>query len=156
LTSVVLAVAYGVVGLTGESLHYLITDPSALWTDPGAVAATGYFHTHAPDHHRHFHRHSHPAHHHHHHVGHARASEVSQPGFDRYADAIAPSDTSHYEHACPVLVLLSTLKLGHADSTATPITLERSFAALGAAQSLPSLHSERAFQARAPPGADVA
>ncbi len=103
LTAVLLAVLYGAVGFTGDSIHYLVSDVSSLWaTQPGAG---GYFHIHAPDFHGHYHRHIHHGAHSHHHVMH-RTDDATDLG----VELTCPSWT-HEPHACPALALVSTLKM---------------------------------------------
>lgn len=99
LTTIYLAVLYGVVGLTGESLHYLATDWKAVWASTSPTETEGYYHAHFPDHHVHFHRHA--SH------GHSHATSKNQL-------AITSERPTHQAHACPLLSLTSTLKLSHA------------------------------------------
>ena len=65
LTAIYLVVLYGVVGITGESLHYLVVNPTAIWSSPPSGEVVVYYHTHGPDYHGHFHRHVHTADHSH-------------------------------------------------------------------------------------------
>jgi hypothetical protein len=116
LIAVLLAVLYGLVGLTGESLHYLVTDPAALWASSSSAEPAGYFHTHAPDNHGHFHRHAHHGQH-----AHVAIVDVRHAGQAEQSAAVSPKRTSHKPHACPILTLVSTLKLGHADGSAIAI-----------------------------------
>jgi hypothetical protein len=120
LTACLVAAIYGLVGVTGESLHYLVTTP-----DPGGHAAksgkaAGYFHFHDPDHHLHFH-----GHHGHFHVHDAcddADPETKSSAEDRRGVSQSPPVLSHQPHACPLLSVVSTLKLGHA--SCLPTTLE--------------------------------
>jgi hypothetical protein len=119
LTAVSFAVLYGVVGFTGETLHYLLTDPALLWSGSQSAESVVYYHTHGPDYHGHFHRHSHDGHHHHSH-----AAGVAEA--DRSSDAIriTSEGSSHEPHACPLLVLVSTLKLGQGSICSSALILE--------------------------------
>lgn len=114
LTAVFLAALYGVVGSTGDSLHYLITDGWSLWTSASSAVSGRYcYHVHAPDYHGHFHRyphdgkHSHHAHSHDDRASHAR--HVADNG--NVTTAISSPAITHEPHACPALTLVSTLKL---------------------------------------------
>ena len=150
-TAILLAVLYGVVGLAGESLHYLLTDPALVWSSMPSGESGGYYHTHAPDYHGHFHRHEHHAHHEHH--SHVAVRNTRQPTDE---PALTSDLSTHEPHACPLLAVVSTLKLGHAgcctaatidDSLITP-TFER-----GTARALAmALHPS----ARGPPGRSLA
>jgi hypothetical protein len=113
LTRLFLAVLYGVVGFTGESLHYLLTDP-ALFSSSAQPASSSYYHTHGPDYHGHFHRHAHDE------------SRHGSQSADR--TSLTADESTHHPHACPLLTLVSTLKLSHADYRAVSIVLERQIA----------------------------
>jgi hypothetical protein len=114
LTKIYLAVVYGVVGLTGESLHYLAASPMALWTSPQPGEVVVYYHTHGPDYHGHFHRHVHTAGH-----SHAVPSTSHKSRTEEHSAKIGTEHIAHEPHACPLLSLVSTLKLGNADCGAT-------------------------------------
>jgi hypothetical protein len=119
LTAVLFAVLYGVVGFTGESLHYLLTDPTLLWSSAQSTESAVFYHTHGPDYHGHFHRHSHHGPH-----SHAVGTADHDAGQQTGAFAFKSDASSHEAHACPLLVLVSTLKLGQAGSCATTILLD--------------------------------
>jgi hypothetical protein len=113
LTTLYLATVYGLVGLTGESLHYLAMGPVSTWSRSSAATIV-YYHTHGPDFHGHFHRHTHHGHH-----SHVPSDDLTHQ--DRAAQrspAVAPEQSIHEPHACPLLTLVSTLKLGHAGPAA--------------------------------------
>lgn len=112
---------YGVVGVTGESLHYLVQ--ATVRTDSAQVDhQTTYYHHHSPDYHGHFHHHEHGRVHHHRGesvVGHHGESAVkpqrkvaqrNKP----IRDGLKQDVDSHSPHACPLLTISSTLKLGNA------------------------------------------
>jgi hypothetical protein len=111
LSAIGLTALYGVVGLTGESLHYLVTDPTVLWSQVRAEETVVYYHSHGPGDHGHFHRHS--------------KSDCEPPtGKPDTAVAFTSQQSIHQSHECPILTVVSTLKLGHASSCATPIILD--------------------------------
>jgi hypothetical protein len=115
LTAVCFAVLYGVVGVTGASLHYLLTDPTLLWSS-SADGSVGYYHTHGPDYHGHFHRHAHHGHHSH-------DAHVAQRSAGQSPDetSLSSEESSHQPHACPLLTLVSTLNLTQAGGCAVLI-----------------------------------
>ena len=113
LTVCWLAAVYGLVGLTGESLHYLVEDLGTRGSlSPSASA--GYFHCHGPDYHGHFHRSR----------SQMTASEQSGDPARNAGETGRPDGNfqsqhnGHEPHACPLLSLLANLKLGHS-ATAT-------------------------------------
>jgi hypothetical protein len=113
LTAVSLAALYGVLGFAGESLHYLATDVGNLWCSP-TVESGGYYHVHSPDYHGHFHRSSdHVGHSHH--AGRFHTRVVVKPEREKKYRTVSftTSQDAHPEHACPILTLVSTLKLSH-------------------------------------------
>lgn len=101
-TSIGLVALYALVGLTGESLHYLAQHgmdvaPSA----NGAHHSQGYYHCHGPDYHWHYHG---PV-----------ASEHAAPDHAEKDDgrpALRDDRASHAPHACPLLAIVAKLKLG--------------------------------------------
>jgi hypothetical protein len=128
LTAVSLVALYGAIGATGTSLHYLL---DSSWSFIGGISddAGGYYHVHAPDYHGHYHRHSHGHSHSHSHVGSHSHSHAHSHGDVQQARPAARLDTislttgenTHPEHACPLLTLVSTLKLSqltYSDSSA--------------------------------------
>jgi hypothetical protein len=117
LIACLLALLYGLVGATGESLHYLVADlelPGAEHSQDGDDE--GYWHSHKPDNHWH------------HHHGHSHKSAVSsdvkahKPGVkcDCLDIALRSPVGAHSPHACPLLTVLSTLKLTHASQVVIP------------------------------------
>jgi hypothetical protein len=118
LTAVFFAVLYGVVGFTGETLHYLATDPALLWS--GSQSGV-YYHTHGPDYHGHFHRHTHDGHHHHSHVASVAERRAAQSPDEI---SLTSAESSHQPHACPLLTLVSTLKLSQAGCVPAAIILD--------------------------------
>jgi hypothetical protein len=108
LTTVCLALLYGLVGVSGESLHYLVTDPAAIWSVAPPERTVVYYHTHGPDHHGHFHRHVHHGDHSHTSVPAARGEQEEERHL-----AFTTEHITHEPHACPLLTLVSTLKLGN-------------------------------------------
>jgi hypothetical protein len=115
LTAVYLAVLYGVVGVAGESLHYLATDGWGLWS----AETGGYYHVHAPDFHGHYHRHAHHRDH-----SHAKAITSKVAGKSELSIVLTASQDTHRPHACPALVLVSTLKLSQMGSFFTPFEFD--------------------------------
>jgi hypothetical protein len=125
LATVYLAVLYGVVGLTGESIHYLVTDGWSFWTAPADPYASGYYHVHAPDYHGHFHRHAdHQGHSHR--GGHSHSHTVTSPsnGKTILGVEVTSSDSNHEPHSCPALGLVSTLKLSQAGGCLASLILD--------------------------------
>lgn len=105
-TALGLAVFYSVVGLTGESLHYLVQSLNSPVSNPPAADSEGelvvYFHSHGPDHHGHFHRHYAPR----------QAKGASQAETDaESSEHLRHGRRFHSEHACPLLTLTSVIKL---------------------------------------------
>jgi hypothetical protein len=111
LSAICLAALYGVVGLTGESLHYLVSDPTVLWSSWGAGDTVVFYHRHGPGDHGHFHRHT-------------STTSERPTGTPNTTAAISSQQSIHQSHECPILTVVSTLKLGHASSCATPIILD--------------------------------
>ena len=107
LTTFYLAALYGVVGLTGGSLHYLVTDWASFWSSSDSVETVVYFHVHAPDHQGHFHRHTVHVHHH----GDAKVASNRDASQSKGPTAKSPDSTTHQQHACPLLRIVSTLKV---------------------------------------------
>lgn len=116
-TSVFLILLYAVVGLTGESLHYVVQDAfrKGMKSDRASHEkdhAPGYFHCHGPDYHWH------------HHASHAAQPEhgadelhqqskkrrLSRDRFGVYFQR--PTEATHSPHACPLLALVASLRLG--------------------------------------------
>lgn len=119
LTTVYLAILYGVIGLTGGSLHYLATDWSGFWSGSDAAETVVYYHVHAPDNHGHFHRHTVDAHHHHH--SHTKLAADRKAVPSKEPAAKSTDGQAHQAHACPLLSLVSTLKLLHVGDCSSPI-----------------------------------
>ena len=86
LTTIYLAALYGVVGLTGESLHILATDWKAIWSTTSSTETEGYYHAHFPDNHVHFHRHANH--------GHSHAINQTRHGKSQLAITIGAIDAS--------------------------------------------------------------
>jgi hypothetical protein len=122
LATLYLAALYGAVGLTGGSLHYLATDWDGFWFRSDSVETVVYFHVHAPDHHGHFHRHAVDAHHHHH--AHAKIAADRGAKQPKGPTAESSDGQTHQQHACPLLSLVSTLKLLDAGECSSPIVLD--------------------------------
>jgi hypothetical protein len=108
LITIYLAALYSVAGFTGGSLHYLaqnLTGPSAC-SDGDRVVV--YYHVHGPDYQGHFHTHII-----HWHASNATANLQGTTLRERHDVAIGSEAITHHSHACPLLSLVSTLKLGH-------------------------------------------
>jgi hypothetical protein len=126
LTALLLTLLYGVVGLTGEVLHDLVTDPGWLWAVSQPAESAGYYHWHGPDYHGHFHRHA-PGSDHRHDVAHHRHVAQNGGGTSGEEDAtafVAWQERIHRPHACPVLTLVSTLALGHGGGCSAALILD--------------------------------
>jgi hypothetical protein len=145
LTAIHLAVLYGVVGLTGESLHYLSTDPAAVWSASEAGQTVVYYHVHGPDFHGHFHRHV--LHEHHSHT--ATRGHASHRAKDDVA--LTTPQSTHRPHACPALTLVAKLKLGYADGGAAALPFDELATPTCAGEVLASLVVALDFNARGPP-----
>jgi len=116
-TAIALAMLYLVVGLAGESLHYLAESASTQVTGAAtesqgsdATHAHGYHHFHGPDFHVHYHG---PV---------KRARNKPSPNSEtskqqRRCTGVAFEEPvgQHQPHACPLLAVLSTLKLGQGE-----------------------------------------
>jgi hypothetical protein len=151
LTAVSFAVIYGVVGFTGESLHYLLTDPASIWSGAGGVEPAGYYHVHAPDYHGHFHRHDHKGSHSH--VDGVAANDSGQPTDEL---AFKSEAFTHEHHPCPLLALVSTLKLGHGASCVASIILDALVAPYDEFGGVCAIHVAPCCCARGPPGHSLA
>jgi hypothetical protein len=121
LTAVSFAVLYGVVGFTGETLHYLLTDPALLWSGSQSAESGVYYHTHGPDYHGHFHRHTHDGHHHHSHAAGVAERRAAQSPDEV---SLTTAESGHQPHACPLVTLVSTLKLSQAGCAPAAIMLD--------------------------------
>ena len=113
LTTTLLVVLYGAVGLAGEALHYLVDDVSLAVREIDLSSPGGYFHSHQPDNHLHFH---------HHHHGEASVTQESQSSDQNKPGSLRQNEQLHHLHACPLLTVVSQLKLGH--STCTPVKVD--------------------------------
>jgi hypothetical protein len=156
LTAVYLAVLYGAVGFTGQSLHYLATDVSVLWSSLGHQETGGYYHVHAPDFHGHYHRHSHHEHSHAQHQHHSHAPDVACDGEESQHAVVDSLGSSHQEHACPLLALVSTLKLGHGASAVSSIIFDLSVAPTWEAEFIQAIDVTLNLGPRGPPESVVA
>jgi hypothetical protein len=152
VTALALAALYGAVGITGESIHYLATDAWGVWANLRKVDAGGYYHVHAPDFHGHFHRHSHDGHHSHggHSHDHAVASHSHESESLEAAFREAGAET-HHEHACPMLSLVSTLKLSHSSGCIATIILDAINAPVAELNRRVAFEPLRILCARGPP-----
>jgi hypothetical protein len=109
LATYLLTALYGMVGVWGGSLHYLLTEPGA--SQPGSrhLAATIYYHHHDNAGHWHIH--------------HDQAQPSSSPGTrstvhsgardEPYRVSPTPNRPLHHPHSCALLTTVSKLKLGH-------------------------------------------
>jgi hypothetical protein len=151
LVAICLGALYGAVGFTGGSIHYLATDAWGIWSHLRQADSGGYYHVHAPDFHGHYHRHVH--HGSHSHDGHPHtavairndACRSTQGGIHK------PSADSHESHSCPLLSLVSTLKLSHAHGCIATIILESIVAPSGEACFIPTFERALAQCPRGPP-----
>jgi hypothetical protein len=150
LTAVFLAALYGVVGFTGESLHYLVTSPTTFWSNSRS-SETVYYHVHAPDYHGHFHRHAH-------HGGHSHAAiDVTHDSRQaRQGVAITSSDWDHEPHACPILTIVASIKLGHAACCPAPIILDSAGTPSCERALFPAFEIASSLFARGPPSGTFA
>lgn len=147
LTVCWLAAVYGLVGLTGESLHYLVEDLGTRGSLSPAASA-GYFHCHGPDYHGHLHRNS-------------QATDSAQCGASAHNAEEAgrpdgkfrPQHNGHEPHACPLLAVVATLKLGHSATAAVFIASEKSSEFYCAPFSQWQFHATLCNYARGPPAA---
>ena len=141
LTAVCLSLMYGLVGLTGESLHYLAQDLDLQFVHAQDLADTGYFHVHGHHHeHVHFHRHIEPA-------AKPKVAKNSSPDENR----VDHFQEFHLEHNCPLLTLVSQFKLGYASKLPIEIEGNFNFSYLhGYLESL-SVKPVRAIHVRGPP-----
>ena len=119
LTTICLAALYGVVGLTGSSLYYLITDVKRDSANSPSDETVVYFHTHGPGQEGHFHRH----------IVHRHPSGATTVGHHKsrrasYDAAIAGQGPRHQPHSCAILTLVSTLKLSHAPFSTNSLILD--------------------------------
>lgn len=149
LTTIHLAVLYGVVGLTGESLHYLSTNPSALWSRTSSSQVVVYYHVHGPDYQGHFHRHVH-------HGDHSHSATHEHASREKDGVAITVPQLNHQPHACPLLTLVAKLKLGHADGAAACLALDELITPTCGHEGLATLEVSFSFDARGPPRPFVA
>ncbi len=120
LTTIYLAALYGVVGLSGDSLHYLATNFTSFWSESASdsVETVVYYHVHGPDYHGHFHRHTI-------HVHHSATAAVDRAaGQSKHQIAVTCEQSAHQPHSCPLLRLVSTLKLVQAAGLAASHLLD--------------------------------
>ena len=103
-TAILLAALYGLVGLTGESLHYLSEDVGLAFRQLQIADSGGYFHSHQPDNHVHFH-------HHHGEEETAKVNGYTESKSDQNTRKVKPSKQFHNPHGCPLLTIVSQLKL---------------------------------------------
>jgi hypothetical protein len=147
LTAISLAALYGLVGLTGESLHYLANDylangfTSSASSTASSSEAGVYYHTHGPDHHGHFH---------HHHGEVETASSAAVPGDDRSGNT-KTGQQFHGEHACPLLTVVSTLKLGSGGCVVATVDRSAQTAYLSESPVCLAFEAARSSLARGPP-----
>src|SRR3954447_6575609 len=119
LTTICLAVLYGVVGITGSSLYFLTTDVTGDSSRSPADETVVYFHTHGPGQEGHFHRHTV-----HRHLSGTTTDSHQKARQGKYETSITLMGTAHHPHSCAILTLVSTLKLGHAAFCANLIILD--------------------------------
>jgi len=145
LTALTLVVLYGLVGMTGVSLHYLADESNLAAFDGPALASGGYFHSHQPDNHLHFH---------HHHHG-ARQVEPTTPQSSvevgQAATSLGRNYQFHNPHACPLLTLVSQLRLGQGGWVAIRIESDVLHASSGEANLRHAFGLASLVHARGPP-----
>ena len=153
LTTIYLAAVYGVVGLTGESLHYLTTDVTGFWSNSPSdeVETVVYYHVHGPDYQGHFHRYTY-----HRHLSGATTDVHDKARQGIYDAAIALEGTTHQPHTCPILTLVSTLKLGHAGCCTNSIILDSLVTPTWESGVISAFEVARYSFARGPPRASFA
>ena len=150
LATLYLAVVYGVVGFTGDSLHYLATDWSTFWGSASVTETDGYYHVHGPDYHVHFHRHGHSGHMH-------GGKEIAvKAGHAKHRLAIGNSSSSHRPHACPLLSLVASLRLCHTLCQTPPAFIDTFSKQLFERELARELRLALSSSARGPPMAEVA
>jgi hypothetical protein len=143
LASICFAVLYGVVGFTGESLHYLSSELIERPSDSQSDEVVVYYHVHAPDFHGHFHKHRV-----HRHTGIAAAGTDAK---SKTRTSITVEGPKHQQHACPALTLISTLKLLLVGGCTPPIILDSLVTPSTDASIALALKPLLEFQARGPP-----
>jgi hypothetical protein len=147
VTAICLAVLYGVVGIAGESLHYLATASSAFWSANPASDATYYYHVHAPDNHGHFH--SHPHRHHHHAHSHGAPVSRNAERTDNQTASFAVATYAHEPHGCPALALVSHVKLSQSVAI---VSLSAATTAIGWTRSVEQVFSLQPLTCACPRG----
>lgn len=146
LTVVYLAVIYGLVGFTGESLHYLVEDISLIASSDPADVSGGYFHSHQPDYHVHFH--------HYHHHGENQTTAASSRDNSRtepVGGSLNTGEQFHHLHACPLLTIVSQLKLGQGGCVLAIVDFDESHVAVGERNTCRLLEAVFSSLARGPP-----
>jgi hypothetical protein len=152
LTAIFLATLYGVIALSGESLHYLATEGWNLWSSERQVESTVYFHVHGPDFHGHFHRHTHHGSH-----SHTATEDVAKSNESTSRNvAFASLNWIHEPHACPILSLVFNLKLSHGGCCTTLIILDRVVAPTWEVKSIAAFETAPNFSPRGPPARAIA
>jgi hypothetical protein len=120
LTALYLAVVYGVVGMTGGALHYLVGDWTGVWSSSQTVAAEkpqkprkskAVYHVHGPDFIPHLHQVEEP--------DQPEANETARNDDARKRPRLASPQSVHEPHACPLLSLVQTLKLSQIQNGTT-------------------------------------
>src|SRR5262245_32648044 len=152
LTAVCLAVLYGTVGLTGDSIHYL-----AAYGWRGIVArshddTTVYYHVHGPDFHGHYHRHVHR----HHQQAIARTTNSDKVGKSLLGVVFKTSKSRHKPHACPALALVSVLKLIHASHRCPRINFDSVVSPVREVTHIAAFEVTLPLYARGPPAVNFA
>jgi hypothetical protein len=149
LATIYLVALYGVVGVSGESLHYLATNATEFWSQPQSEAGETvvYYHVHGPDYHGHFHRHTHKH-------DHSDATKAVHQK-SRHA-AIDSQRTAHQPHGCPILTIVSTLKLGHSVCGPTSVILDSLVTPNWESNVVNAFEMAGSFYARGPPTGHLA
>jgi hypothetical protein len=159
LSAIYLAALYGVVGLTGQSIHYFVTDGWSFWTTQGELDTGGYYHVHAPDFHGHYHRHANDADHSHRSgKGHSHSHIVATKpaGESILGVEFTSSDYSHQPHSCPALALVSTLKLSQAGGCLASLILDSVVAPTCEVRCIRAFEFALAHCPRGPPACSIA
>lgn len=146
LTAICFATLYGVVGLTGQSIHYLATDASVLWAHSAHDESGGYYHVHAPDFHGHYHRHTHHGSH-----SHAALAVNTEDGKAEQGVSVNSPGNTHQQHACPALALVSTLKLSHSGTTFVSLILDSVIAPFSEVDHISAFEVTLCHSPRGPP-----
>ncbi|QDS97092.1 hypothetical protein [Adhaeretor mobilis] len=152
-TAIALSLLYLAIGLAGESLHYfvesaLVESGSSVSTGTAAEvlageASSGFYHFHGPDFHVHYHG---PVK-----VAGSETSTATKKQQKESGATFQESGQQHQPHACPLLAVLATLKLGQGGLASWSLEVTACHRVHGNAHELAARGFSQCYLARGPP-----